>query len=192
MIIAKKNKSRYRQSGGKPAIDVRIKNPQQLFDARDPSPFRERDLDDDFVEYITSSVKEFSRKDLFKIVIHIDCSETPELSELAILEAMRSYFSYKIDLHSKELRNYFKRAQFFLLIGLSVLVLCLGLAQSIFLAQQFGVLGILREGLVIFGWVSLWKPIELLLFDWFPLYEKIRFSKRLLNADVEVQFTHKT
>lgn len=190
-MIMKSEIDRNKQPGGKSTVDVRIKNPQQLFDARDPSPFRDRDLDEDFVEYITSSLKEIPRKANFKLVIHAECTETQELSELSIIEAVRSYFAYKIDLQTKELKNYFKRAQLFLFIGLSVLALCLGLAQSIFLAHKYGVLGVLREGLVIFGWVSLWKPIELLLYDWFPLYEDIGISRRLLKAELEVQFLQK-
>ena len=46
------SRKRYRTSGDKSLIEVRVKNAQQLFDVRDPAPFRERDLDDDFVEYI--------------------------------------------------------------------------------------------------------------------------------------------
>jgi len=59
MTTAVKKKHRYKHAEGKRWIEVRIKSAQQLFDARDPAPFRERDLDDDFVEYILSSVSEF-------------------------------------------------------------------------------------------------------------------------------------
>ena len=60
VVSETKKKHRYKHAEGKRWIEVRVKSSQQLFDARDPAPFRERDLDDDFVEYILSSVREFA------------------------------------------------------------------------------------------------------------------------------------
>lgn len=54
-------KHRYKHAEGKRWIEVRVKSSQQLFDARDPAPFRDRDLDDDFIEYILSSARTFGK-----------------------------------------------------------------------------------------------------------------------------------
>lgn len=182
-------KQRYKHIGGKRWIEVRIKNTLQLFDAKDPAPFRERDLDDDFIEYISASAKEFSFNTPLKIMIYIEDPESKELSKDSIREAIHSYFAYRIDLQQSELRLFLKRAQMFLLIGLCVLALALTVAQSIEQTDPPGFLGIIREGLVIFGWVSIWKPIELILFDWFPLYEKLRFYRKLAITEIEITFS---
>lgn len=166
-----------------------MKSAQQLFDARDPAPFRERDLDDDFVEYIVSAVREFSISSSLKVVIYVEESESSDLPKDSIREAIRSYFGYRIDLQRGDLKNFMKRAQLYLLIGLVILVGCISLAQSLSLPSPPGPLGILREGIVIFGWVSIWKPIELVLFDWYPLFEKLRFYKKLLGTEIDIRFT---
>ncbi len=184
-----KKKQRYRHSEGKRWIEVRVKNPYQLFDARDPAPFRERDLDDDFVEYILSSIREFSFSTPFKIIVYVEETETKDLSKNAIQEAIHSYFAYKVDLQKKDLKTFMKRAQFFLMIGILVLVSCVGIAQSLPLSTQPGPLGILREGIVIFGWVSIWKPIELILFDWYPHYEKLRIYRKMLETSIDIHFS---
>jgi len=184
-----KKKHRYKHAEGKRWIEVRIKNPLQLFDARDPAPFRERDLDDDFVEYITASVREFSISTSIKIVIYIEEGESKDLPRDSIREAIHSYLAYKIDLQRGDLKAFIKRAQLFLVIGLLVLVSCLGVAQSLTIPNPPGSIGILREGIVIFGWVSIWKPIELILFDWYPLFEKLRFYKKLLGTEIDIRFT---
>lgn len=184
-----KKKHRYKHSEGKRWIEVRVKSARQLFDARDPAPFRERDLDDDFVEYIVSAVREFSISSSLKIVIYVEENENKDLPKDSIREAIRSYFSYRIDLQRGDLKNFIKRAQLFLLIGLVILVSCISLAQSLSLPSPPGALGIFREGLVIFGWVSIWKPIELVLFDWYPLFEKLRFYKKLLGTEIDIRFT---
>lgn len=183
-----KKKYRYKHAEGKRWIEVRVKSSQQLFDARDPAPFRERDLDDDFVEYILSSVREFTISSPLKIVIYVEETETNDLPKDSIREAIRSYFAYKIDLQRGELKAFMKQAQLFLFIGLIVLATCLGIAQSLTIPSPPGALGILREGIVIFGWVSIWKPIELILFDWYPLFEKIRFYKKLLGTEIDIRF----
>lgn len=183
-----KKKHRYKHSGGKRWVEVRIKNPLQLFDARDPSPFRERDLDDDFVEYINASANEFSPSIPLKVVIYIQEKETKELPKDSILEAIRSYYLYQIDLKKSELKAFAKRAQLFLLIGLTILILSVTIAGNLNLEHFPGLHGVLKEGFLIFGWVSFWRPIELILFDWYPLYEKISFYKKLLATEIEVIF----
>lgn len=183
-----KKKHRYKHAEGKRWIEVRVKSSQQLFDARDPAPFRERDLDDDFVEYIVSAFREFSISTPLKLVIYIEESETKEVPKDSIREAIRSYFGYKIDLQTGDLKTFIKRAQLFLIIGLLVLISCISVAQNLTVPNPPGAIGILREGIVIFGWVSVWKPIELILFDWYPLVEKLRFYKKLLATEIDIRF----
>jgi hypothetical protein len=179
-------KQRYKHIQGKRWIEVRVKTPYQLFDARDPAPFRERDLDDDFVKYITTAVREFSHKTAVRIVIHIVDVESKELPHEEVREAINSYWTYQIELFERDLKVFFKRAQLFMLIGMVVLILCITVAQSITVPNPPGLLGVLREGIVIFGWVSVWKPIELLLFDWYPIFENIRLYRKLLATEVKI------
>lgn len=181
-------KSQYRFEGGKHLIEVRVKDSQRLFDLRDPAPFREKDLDEDFVQYINSAVREFSFPSLIKIVIYIEEPEPNTLNSDAIREAIHSHFFYQIELQTGNLRRYVKRAQVFLLIGLLALGACLGFAQSIPTDSKPGFTEILREGIIIFGWVSIWKPIELILFDWYPLYENLRFDRKLFSTEIDVRF----
>lgn len=180
-------KTRYRHKDGKKWIEVRIKTAQQLFDARDPAPFRERDLDDDFVEYITSSFLEFPKYSLAKIVIYVEENESKDTSKEAIETAIRAFFSFQIDFQQSHLKAFFRRAQVFLLIGLAVLGICLSVSQAI--SENAGqIYQVLKEGLIIFGWVSIWKPIETLLFDWYPLFEKLQLYKRIQKSEIETLY----
>ena len=51
---------------------------------------------------------------------------------------------------------------------------------------------ILREGLVITGWVAMWRPIEVLLYDWWPLIQTRKHIVRILAAQVEVRAAERT
>ncbi len=121
-------------------------------------------------------------------MIYLEENERNELPGDAIREAIRSYFDYKKDLQQRELKNFLKRARLFLAIGLFVLATCVGLAQNLTITASPGATGILREGVLILGWVSIWKPIELILFDWVPLVEKLRIYKKLLVTEIKIQF----
>ena len=182
-------KPRYKIIKGRHLIEVRVKTAQQLFDARDPAPFRERDLDDDFVDYIEEAAREFTRAKKLKILIYIEEGETKDLSQHSIKDAIHTYLDFQSDRRKSDLKFFLRRAEIFLLIGLVMLVICLSVAETLVVeASQSGILGVLREGIVIFGWVSIWKPLELVLYDWYPLYERLRFNQKLLDSEIEIQF----
>ncbi|NUN06922.1 MAG: hypothetical protein HUU57_14315 [Bdellovibrio sp.] len=168
-------------------IDVRVRTTQQLFDARDPSPFRERDLDDDFVEYLLACVAEHPLKANLKIVLHIE-EKPASLDSATINQSIQRYFLYQANLTRGTLRAFLKRAQLFLVIGLATLFICLTIAQTIRKYSSDNLLLILSEGVVIFGWVSLWKPIELMMFDWIPILEKSRILKKISSTEIDTIF----
>jgi len=47
-------------------------------------------------------------------------------------------------------------------------------------------IGIVREGLTICGWVAMWKPLEIYLYDWWPLLEERRRFDRLSRMRVRI------
>lgn len=182
-------KHRYRLLGDKRGIEVRVKVAQQLFDVRDPAPFHDRDLDDDFVDYIVSSARELPRSTPFKIVIYIESSETPELSKNSICEAIINFFKYQTERQRIELKSFINRAQVYLIIGLAILGIYLSLTKYFPASSTTNGSNLLREGLLIFGWVSIWRPIELILYDWYPFFEKLRFYRKLSTSEIDVQFS---
>jgi hypothetical protein len=46
---------------------------------------------------------------------------------------------------------------------------------------------IARESLTIVGWVAMWRPLQIFLYDWWPLGRRIRVYKALQQAHVRVQ-----
>ena len=44
----------------------------------------------------------------------------------------------------------------------------------------------IRESLIILGWVALWRPAELLLYDWFPHKRDANLFGRLENSRVQI------
>lgn len=178
---------RYRKINGKETIEIRVNDALQLFDSRDPAPFRDRDLDDDFTDYVIASADEIPFRTPVRIQIYIAKSSS-DLRAEPIIEAIQSYLEYQVDLKRNQFAKIMRMAQSFLLVGLAILSACLMLSRWVktFESELFG--SALGEGIVIFGWVSMWKPLELLLFDWYPIYDRIRLLRKLLKSEIRVDF----
>ncbi|MDP4361090.1 hypothetical protein QR510_31140, partial [Escherichia coli] len=44
-----------------------------------------------------------------------------------------------------------------------------------------------NEGLIILGWVANWRPVEIFLYEWWPLARRQNLYTRLADATVEVK-----
>jgi hypothetical protein len=177
---------RYKKIDGKETIQIRVNSVLQLFDARDPAPFRDRDIDDDFTEYIVTSAEEIPLNTPFRISIQV--AQRSEISPDAVTEAIQTYFQYQIELKRLQLAKMRRMAQLFLLIGLVLLVLCLAVARTVETWESVFFSRTVREGILIIGWVSLWRPLELLMFDWYPIYDRIRTYRKILRTEIQVNF----
>ena len=180
-------RARYRIEEGRSCIDLKVRHSGQLFDGRDPAPFRERDLDDDAVEYLLASAQEIPRKQPLTIVVTIAEEPEPRLSPGVIVEAIRGHFSYELDRLERRLRDHVRRGQMILGVGLTVLVVFLTLAELTVSLPAGSFRVILREGLVITGWVAMWRPLEVLLYDWWPMVDERRLLTRVLDALVSIR-----
>src|SRR5215471_9987402 len=84
---------RYRVEDGAHCVDIRIGSVEQLFDNRDPAPFRERDLDPDLVEYLFAAGEDLVGRDKLRIVFWLDNPCPPQ----EISTAVRAHFEYELD-----------------------------------------------------------------------------------------------
>ena len=57
-------------------------------------------------------------------------------------------------------------------------------AERMLLATQFA--GVARESLLIGGWVAMWRPLEVFLYDWWPIRAEARLFDRLSAMIVRV------
>ena len=152
----------------------------------DPSPFHERDLDEDAEEFIVSWAQEFPRRDPVSLVIHVNQVPTQRDAQHLVEMAVHHYFAYRTKLKTLELRHLLKQGRTSLIIGLAFLAACILTSQL--LRSQSGTLPIvLREGLIIAGWVAMWRPMEIFLYEWWPLLRKGRLYQKLSRMHVDVR-----
>jgi hypothetical protein len=168
-------------------IEVRVRELSQLFDSMDPSPFHEKDLDRNAEEYIVSSARELSGRSPTALVVHVDDPLLPDDAAPALRAAVRVHFERRALLSRRELRQLLRRGWISLAIGLLVLaaaVLVGGLLAS--RSEDSAVGRLLQESLLIGGWVAMWRPMEILLYDWWGVRGIRRVYERLSQLEVRI------
>jgi hypothetical protein len=175
------------QKGVGQSIEVQIENAGQLFQTLDPFPFHKRDLDREAEEFIVGWARELPKDAPFSIVIHLPEKEARSEQPQALDTALHQYFSYRADWISKELKELFRIGRYSLAIGLAALAVCVVLSRIAQSAAGNGDLGrFVSEGLIILGWVANWRPIEIFLYDWWPLVRRGNLYRRLAAANVKI------
>ncbi len=152
------------------AIEVRVAELRQLFNAIDPSPFRERDLDPRAEEFIVEWARDFPRDARLALLVHLErgAGQTDEAPMLA--ESIHQNFKQRTVDSRRRLRELFRRGRISLVIALAFLVASIAVGDAVanpLRDTRFA--EVIREGLLIVGWVATWRPLEVFLYDWWPI-----------------------
>lgn len=174
-------------------IEVHVGELKQLFDAIDPSPFRDRDLDPKAEEFIVGWAKDLPRDASLALVVDLD-REAGLPDEAAVLrDAIHEFFKHRAERYRQRLRELFRVGRTSLVIGLTVLAAAIVLGD--FLASLMKgnrIAEIVRESLTIGGWVSMWRPLEVFLYDWWPIRNEAGLSDRLASMPVRIRYVNAT
>ena len=169
-------------------IEIRVAELKQLFDAIDASPFGERDLDPRAQEFIVSWARELPRNAPLRLLVHLDRPAGPADENALLQGAVQGFFRQRARAARHRLRNLFRIGRISLLIGLTFLALAIVASDLIGERVHGGAVDIFRESLVIGGWVALWRPLEIFLYDWWPIRADARLADRLAEMPVEIRY----
>jgi hypothetical protein len=171
-------------------VEIKIKDIKQLFNSFDPSPFLEKDLDDDAVEYITTSFLEYPMKTGIKITVHMPENKKGKFNEDHIKDAIRNFYVYKNIIEDNNIKLKIEEGKKSLYIGLGFLVSCLFIREMITAHLVKNIFTIITsEAFLIFGWVAMWKPISNILYDWWPQKNLKKIYEKISKAEIDFIYT---
>jgi hypothetical protein len=166
-------------------IRLKLRDLNQLFNSMDPSPFVEKELDNEAEEFIVSWAQEFSPKASIKLRIYLDQWPADDPKEL-ITDAVHHHFAHRATITNLEFKRLLRQGRTSLSIGLLFLAGCL-LFIKMLLGHEVGTwAAVVRESLTIAGWVAMWRPMQIYLYDWWPLLRRRRIYTKLSHMPVEV------
>jgi len=163
-------------------LRIHLRRVEQLFNTLDPAPFHERDLDAAAEDFLVGWAMELPRRQELRLVLELE--SPPHGADLAwVGAAIRNYFCGRAAASGLRLRRLLRKGRFSLLIGGAFLMACLLLAHALSGADSLW-RGALRESLVIGGWVAMWQPLQIYLYDWWPLREQQALYRRMSEMSV--------
>lgn len=168
-------------------IEVRVEDIALLFDPLDPFPLPARDLARSVEAFILDWARELPRETPCRIVVHVPQAhaERPEAGHVD--DAMTAHFSKSAESITRDLHELFRIGRTSLLIGLAALAVCTVGASVVSTMASAPLDSFISEGLIIVGWVANWRPIEIFLYEWWPLAQQRRLRQRIAAAKVEVR-----
>jgi len=168
-------------------IELNLREVGQLFNTMDPAPFPDKDLDSDAEEFILSWVHEFPLNEPVSLVVHLAELPAGGNPQSVVEQGVHHYFAYRARMNRMELRRLLSDGRKSLFIGLAFLSVCLMLSHAIGRAVSGTFLSIAQESLTIAGWVAMWRPMQIYLYDWWPVRRRGKLFRKLSRMHVEVR-----
>jgi hypothetical protein len=170
-------------------LDIHVDTAERLFNSIDPAPFRDRDLDPAVISYVVEWAEDQPGEALLSLCVQLDRA-SPANDDAAVIRAgFAENFRQLAASKRRELRRLFRDGRISLLIGLGFVAIAIFIGESVLqIAGSAGYARIIADSAVIGAWVALWHPINIFLFDWWPIRRRAVLYDRLADANVVVSF----
>ncbi len=164
-------------------IKLQTSSVESLFDKQDPRDIPERNLNADWLEYLFEVMNDKPRNGA--INLHITLSSVgPEWDAETLPEVMRAEFKNYDELLRRRLKDNFRLGRSSLAIALVALAVFILLSEIVHMVGAGFFERAFEEGFLIIGWVALWRPVEILLYDWWPIRDRRRKVARILAGNI--------
>ena len=169
----------------KEQIILHLESVPQLLETSLPSPFLKRRLKEDAEKFIIERATALPRNTDPKLALYLPESEAAEADEVPT--AFHQHFTFRRVEAEKELDRIRRFGWRSLLIGIVFLGLTILAVEIIKRYLPAGNLSsVIKEGLTILAWVALWRPGELLLYEWYPFKRDARLFSKLERAEFQI------
>ena len=174
------NHYNYDKSHNTYLIKVSLDDYDDVYDDWDPSPFKKRDIEDEFNDFVVNSSEDIPLNFNIEIVLYLPESKKDLKKEVALISAYKNHYSYAIQRLVKKKLNINKKTLSYLF--LSILFLSIGYffikdTQNVFL-------NVLHEGIFIGGWMFLWEFFTNIFITTREIQTEYMLYKRLYQSEV--------
>lgn len=161
-------------------IDVLLDAYEDVYDEWDASPFKRRDIEDEFDDFITDSSSDIPLKYGVVINLYLPKNAYDERKERLLVEAYENFYQFKLKRALKVRQNMNRKILNYLV--LAIIFLFVG---YFYLPEEEGILfKLVKEGIFIGGWVFLWEVFTLLFISESDQTREVKLIKRLLMSNL--------
>lgn len=167
-------------------IEIRIRSFTQLLEVLDPAPMRERALDRNAEGYILACAGKHRATEPLRLLVHLPESLRAHAAE--VTDAIHEHFRRTHVQGERAFRRRMRIGGFALAVALGVLAGSIGLRSLLSDIEGRPLVQGLGEGLLILGWVAMWRPVEILLFEHWESHLDHAMLERLASVPIEFVF----
>ena len=167
-------------------IEIRISGLAQLFDPLDPAPLQARALDHNAERYIRASAGTHRPIEPLRLLVHL--SESLRAHAADATDAIHAHFRRVHEQGERTFRRRLRTGGRTLVVALVVLAGSFWLRSLLSDIEERTLARGLSEGLLILGWVAMWRPVEILLFEHWESHLDHAMVERLASIPIEFVF----
>jgi hypothetical protein len=170
-------------------ISISLEDITHLFNAPDFNPFADNPVFTSGLEAAANEIKMANRRSLHRLVLYLPAEKiTPDLWGIT-RQALDNYCAFKLDETRRE--QTLLRWEGFEALQTGVIFMGVCLAISLYIREASSIPLYLRnfvaEGLSIVGWVSMWKPIDIIVYQWWPHWQSRFVYEKLQRAELIIR-----
>ena len=165
-------------------IILRLNTIDQLVEPCPTSPFPKPRLRQEAEKFIVERATVLPGTSAAKLIIYLSGSDAPEVQR--VTEAVHQHFTFRRKEAEEQLSRVRQLGWRYLLFGLvffSVTILLVELMKRYLPAGNL--FSLIEGGLTILAWIALWRPGELLLYEWYPFQRDARLFSKIERAEIE-------
>ena len=172
------------------SVDLYLTDIHNFFQTPEADPFKGDFIETSGIDQLidTMSARSWRRKGIATILIHLPEAMIEPGLAAKVKRAIASYSDAHIRVAVQKQREIWLEGLKALRIGLVFWAICLALSllfeEVIFTRTAIGRL--FGEGFIIAGWVGLWRPAELLLYDWRPYAREQKHYAEIKTMEVRI------
>jgi hypothetical protein len=164
-------------------IRVQVTSIGHLFSAMDPTPMDQRELDAEIEDWIVGWAEDLPSDR--EVVLDVLIGDGGWVGSEPDVEAgIRHHFAYREWSTGRRLARLMRDGRISLVIGLTALVLLTAASRVIETTGGGTWARVIEDGLIVAGWVAMWRPMEIFLYEWWPIRRERRIFRRLSAAVV--------
>lgn len=191
IALAPREWSRTEVKDGVCTIILVLTNVEQLFDTDVPVPSEYVALDSDVLDFFASTIRKHQKACReFRLIVRLPeqaLREVEPYMRTSVDLTLKGYFLAREKRIAERLHELFQDAWKMFGFGFAFMLACTLLRTYLAPEEVHTLMSSFREGLLVIGWVALWKPVEELLFNWWPLKRELASWHKLSKMEMKVE-----
>ncbi len=161
-------------------IEVGLEDYGDIYDQWDPAPFKKRFIQEEFNEFIITSVEDIPRSNNIILVLYLPETKMDPKKEGAVKAAYENFYLYAAAKEKRNMADIRNKTLMYLFLSFSLL----GIGYLYLNETTHIALNIVREGIFIGGWVFLWESITNIFITGRDLKSRMNLYKRIYLSEI--------